>query len=549
MSLLAVLYIFSQFGTELVSPTYAQSSFRVPVYVISYIPITGEGGLDLSKTGYLGVSSLIELRSRINSVTNQGINNLEAATKYHGYKDPTALISLDYSIYKQVEYLEDIVRSTNQIPWNPGVYRPDYRGMLERENICNAVDNNGVKEVWIWGYHYADLEPVESVLVMGYDSREYWNYPDYGIDGNTEHVNAFPICQKSYSLFNMNYGRGLSELLENHTHHIEAILGNDPFMWDLFVNPHGQRGGVINACGWTHCPPNVPAGNDYNWYSETTVLSNCANWRPDGSGTVQYVNCHTWSGLTCSDDGGARFKIWWMQNIPGLNNGLLDPGGSPLRNWWEFIADFDYAMDKGILLSNRPSAYSWYNPNPPVVDNNPLVPDSPSVNPSQGSSDTPIPTPVIIGEVKFAINTDKERFVVNAGDTLTFDLTVSGISNVANELIKWASNIDGELCVGTSCTLKNLSIGVHKISVTYGEYIDTLLLEVKLENEPNYPNNNGYIDGFTGLKAEIDTKENTKAITIVFYSVLIVLSFWGVLELIIRRNEIFSGFKKIISRP
>ena len=61
------------------------------------------------------------------------------------------------------------------------------------------------------------------------------------------------------------------------------------------------------------------------------------------------VNCQSWSGTTdCHStdpfqDGDVGFKIWWMQNIPGQNNGIVY-NGKPVKNWWTFVGDFDTAI-------------------------------------------------------------------------------------------------------------------------------------------------------------------------------------------------------------
>jgi hypothetical protein len=40
-----------------------------------------------------------------------------------------------------------------------------------------------------------------------------------------------------------------------------------------------------------------------------------------------------------------------MQNIPGKDNGLTYQN-NPLRNWWEFIGDFDAAIAQGKSLTS-----------------------------------------------------------------------------------------------------------------------------------------------------------------------------------------------------
>jgi hypothetical protein len=41
--------------------------------------------------------------------------------------------------------------------------------------------------------------------------------------------------------------------------------------------------------------------------------------------------------------GKLTWLIYWMQNLPGANNGLTYCG-RPLTNWWAFTGDFDNVM-------------------------------------------------------------------------------------------------------------------------------------------------------------------------------------------------------------
>jgi|GEM_PF-2886217 len=245
----------------------------------------------------------------------------------------------------------------------------DHIKILNDVNICNYVENLLVKEVWIWMYHTTKIYPVES----------YQRGP-YGGVGNG--YMDLPLCQKTYTVYDYNYQRGLGEALEDHTHHIERIFDYvDRNLW--WENINSFTGGASEfrpnnlglplRCGWTHCPPNVIISPNqcgvnpdypqscmcegYNWFSERTVLSGCEDWRPDGSGEKTSVNCHTWSDSPdCRDytdpfkDGNVGFKIWWMQNIPGKSNGLTYDG-KMMRNWWDFVGDFDQAMQVGRSLT------------------------------------------------------------------------------------------------------------------------------------------------------------------------------------------------------
>ncbi|GEM_PF-4305561 len=322
-------------------------SYDVPVLVIKYFPLDASGTkLNQSITGM--DTGLPAIRAKTESLTKQLTDNLSNGTRYHGYKDSAAQPSLKYYVLESKEFLFPLPLSSNKIPWNPSVYRPDYMKIMDEMKICDYVDGKGVRQVWLWGYHYGNIEPVESDMSMGTDSKDFWNFDTYGDVSNSERINDLPACKKTYTLYNYNYGRGLGEALEDHGHQIEAVMSfADAGMWDKFKTPFGKKD-KDNHCGWTHSPPNTE--NQYDWNNEANASSDCEDWKPDGNGKVKVVSCHTWYGEKCADNGGVEFKVWWMKSIPGLNNGL-EHQGKKLKNWWAFYGDFDSALKTGKSLT------------------------------------------------------------------------------------------------------------------------------------------------------------------------------------------------------
>ena len=322
----------------------------IPILSLSYFPDQdGNEQLDPEITGMN--DSISSIRIKVDQLTSQGVAILQEASAYHGYKDSATEPSLNYFVFDSREFLSPMPVSNNEIPWKPGegIYRPDYMGMLEDINICDYVDNKGVKQVWLWSYHYGNVEPAESNMAMGNSSQAYWNQASYGDISNSEQTNDMPTCSKTYTLYNYNYARELGEMMENHGHQIEAVLKfiDLDLFWNKFVGPYGGQPGE-RRCGWTHYAPNGSA--DYDWQNENDALSDCENWTPDGIGQQVTVDCHTWHGTTCTDDGGTNFKKWWMQNIPGKNNALTYQGKN-LKNWWDFLGDFDQALQNGKGLT------------------------------------------------------------------------------------------------------------------------------------------------------------------------------------------------------
>jgi hypothetical protein len=122
-------------------------------------------------------------------------------------------------------------------------------------------------------------------------------------------------------------------------HQIEAVLRHidHDLFWNKFVGRPGE-----GRCGWAHFPPN--GERDYDWRNPKKVWTDIEDWRPDGGGRRIEINSERWGGDSL------RWFIYWMQNVPGINNGLTYRG-RPLTNWWRFIGDFDGAMHEGMKLT------------------------------------------------------------------------------------------------------------------------------------------------------------------------------------------------------
>ncbi|MGB9911570.1 MAG: discoidin domain-containing protein, partial [Microgenomates group bacterium] len=220
-------------------------------------------------------------------------------------------------------------------PTTPDHYKIFTKLLNPPEGFCNYIESKGIKEIWIWMYHNDWVGPIE-FSVVGKDKEGRVHKISY-FDIN------FPICNKSYAVFDYNYQGGLGDLLEDHAHRIEETLNyfdgrhltppdqwQNLLFWGNFVGSDISHKIIKPGCGWTHRPPN--GESDYDWRNEREVLSDCENWRPDGKGEKKLVSCHTWYGPVCEDDGGTKFKIWWMQNIPSV--------------WWVYIGNFDLAINE-----------------------------------------------------------------------------------------------------------------------------------------------------------------------------------------------------------
>ncbi|RIK34197.1 MAG: hypothetical protein DCC55_33545 [Chloroflexi bacterium] len=297
--------------------------FSIPVLLIHYFPLRGNR-IDRRVTGDVD-APLDQIRQHTNRTTRQVIDALESGSAYHRYKNPLAPSNLCYEISGSLAFLEPLPT------WSkPGHRAPmtDYNAIMQRVNIAEWVEQRGIKEVWLWGYHGGVIDLWESNMAGPYGDISNSDRDPYDL----------PVLSKTYTVYHYNYQRGPSEAVEDHMHQIEAVLRHiDPHLfWDKFVGKPGE-----GRCGWSHYPPN--AVRDYDWNNPAYVWTDIEDWRPEG-GPRQRLNAARWQGDSLT------WFIYWMQNLPGHQNGITYRG-RPLTNWWTFIGDFDAAMAQGLGLT------------------------------------------------------------------------------------------------------------------------------------------------------------------------------------------------------
>jgi hypothetical protein len=316
-----------------------EPQFVIPVLIVKYFPVDPDDMIKVEgKWG--GVLKLSDARKKTDYITDKVIQALEEGSRYKGFKNTKAPASLKYVIAGKLEFLNSLPL---YIAAN-GKLRVDKNEVMVRINIKKWIDK-GVKEVWVWGYDGEFIELCESNMSGPYGD----------ISNSYRDPKDLPIFDKTYTVYEYNYLRGVSEAVEDHIHQIEALLRSvdEELFWNRFVGYYpggkwikfGQREKTAqdNArrCGWAHYPPN--GEKDYDWGNKGFATTDIEDWQPDSLGQTKSVNCRNWG---CDSLG---WFIYWMQNIPGKDNGL-NYKGKNLTNWWIFVGDFDNAMKNGIGL-------------------------------------------------------------------------------------------------------------------------------------------------------------------------------------------------------
>ena len=315
------------------------STATVKVFVVSFFPTKG-GQIDRAVTHDVG-GSYEDLKAKTERLTKEACEALEKGSRFRGYKLDSEP-ALRYEVVGQVEFKEAIplrLKTGSSPPL------PDYSAIMDRINAKKLVEEEGVKQIWMWGYH-GKIGLWESNM----------SSPTGDVSNSNRDQDDLPVFSKTYTVYHFNYGRGLGEMLENHMHQLEHLLNhvdgrettppekwNELLFWGKFVGSDASHKIVTKParCGWTHYAPN--SESDYDWANPRYIETDIEDWRPDGIGKTQMMNADRW------DRDPIKWRIYWLQAIPGLGHGLTY-GGKPLRNWWSFVSDWDTAKAEGWIL-------------------------------------------------------------------------------------------------------------------------------------------------------------------------------------------------------
>lgn len=300
-----------------------KAPWTIPVLVVHYFPLTPDGkNIDRKVTSNVG-APLPEIAAKCARQTCEVIKALEDGSRFRAYRDPKAPASLKYVVAGSITYHEAVPLHRKKKNY------ADYYKIMERVKVRDWVENKGVREVWIWGYHSKEVGPVESNMASrhGNISNSYRDPLD------------LPVLKHTYTVYHYNYERGTDMAVHNHLHQIEAVMRHHGgALWQLFEGKPGAW-----RCGNCHFPVN--GERDYDYANKKYVESDIEDWRPEGFGAKQKMNSAKWGG------NDLRWYVYWMQSIPGARNGLTYRG-RPLSNWWEFFGDYDQAVRRKTKLTN-----------------------------------------------------------------------------------------------------------------------------------------------------------------------------------------------------
>ncbi|MCA9139483.1 MAG: hypothetical protein KDB00_22070 [Planctomycetales bacterium] len=206
-------------------------------------------------------------------------------------------------------------------------HRPDladYPKLVDEFEVTQAIDDNKVDELWIFGGPYFGFH--ESAM-MG--PRAFY------INGGVyDHVPS----KRTYVVMGFNYERGAAEMLHNLCHRTESTMSHVYGGWkseELTTNwakfaANLKQSGVA-AVGSCHYPPN--AETDYDYSNPREVESSAEDWSgfPKLTGRTSMISCETWGG----PDYHRNYMKWWFSHLPRAPGTNSEDG--KLNNWYKYV--------------------------------------------------------------------------------------------------------------------------------------------------------------------------------------------------------------------
>ncbi len=325
--------------------------FEIPVAIIRYIPTTNSTNMtvDSAVSGY--TSPVAALKTNLTGLETKLQFILEEGSRFRAYKNSSVNASLSYKVVKIITVYEEVPPG---LAATSTVYFPDYKQIFSRLNVKNWVEGTlGVKEIWLEQYVNGTIALNESNMASPLSGD---------ISSSLRTNDDLPVFTKSYTVFGINFARTESDAARNHGHHLEALLsyanirqeGDDLLFQDSFIGRDANGNFQIGRCGKTDRPPNSDPLTPYpDFNNAISVESDIKDWFPDESGVHESVNGNTWGSISYPliNNIESKWYIYWRQSIPGLGNTITRFGTEHMTNWWEFVANWDHAMQTKLGLT------------------------------------------------------------------------------------------------------------------------------------------------------------------------------------------------------
>ena len=378
--------------TYLSTPATGYSE-EIPVVIIRYLPTLDGINIDVAQTtnyGDLGHITIDDLKDNIDTYDKRTKFALEEGSKFRGYDNSNADPYLGYRVVKYLTVYRQVAIS--DFPqYEDDLYQVDYNQEFAELNLTNFINDNNVKEVWMWfGEAPRPDWPAYDPAIHG-DITEWVSFVESNMSSPTtgdisnsyRYPDDIPIVDHTFVVYNYNFRRIQAESIHNHGHQLECMYNyaaeqqdgtNAMFLENFCGWGPGYSTPPIGRAGDTHHPPNTDV--DYDYLNTTLVESDIQDWNPLG-GPLTYVNCNTWGDINYNwpgtsqvlDQIQSQWYIYWFQSMPGYNN-QIPYNSYEMTNWWQFVADWDLSNNNNIgLYGNYTEAdFTTDNLTPSIVE-------------------------------------------------------------------------------------------------------------------------------------------------------------------------------------
>ncbi|MBN2281677.1 MAG: T9SS type A sorting domain-containing protein [Candidatus Marinimicrobia bacterium] len=339
-----------------------QYIWEKPVLVVEYVPM--QDSLNAEPNSASDAFTLAHMNTRLDVYNRRVKYMMQEGTRYHGYKNPSAIPSIGFRIIERIRIYEHMPMSKKMCGWHENYYYPDYQKVTTRINAENYVNERGVREIWIW---YSGYE----INGLGYELPESnMSSPTTGDISNSARDNTdLPVYDHTYILYQFDWALTHGYAVHNQGHQLESMMGyvnqrqdgNEHLFFRKFCGMDKTDTWITGRCGWTHMAPN--SDQHYHYDDTNHVWSDCEDWTPEKTGELKWVNVDTWKNLEYQwpeepqnwtpetspyhinwARAEVNFYIYWRQNWPGYNNNIPYGTDKRITNWWQFLGDWDEAV-------------------------------------------------------------------------------------------------------------------------------------------------------------------------------------------------------------
>jgi hypothetical protein len=132
----------------------AKSSKIVPVVILRYLPTIDGVNIDVTQASdfwSLGYITVNDLKSNIDIYDKRVKFALEEGSRYHGYKDTSAVPYLGYKVIKYLTIYRQMYPGIfiGDVGTKKG-YQADYNREFTELGLTSFIEENNVREIWIW---------------------------------------------------------------------------------------------------------------------------------------------------------------------------------------------------------------------------------------------------------------------------------------------------------------------------------------------------------------------------------------------------------------